>query len=226
MIRITDQQLKEIYPLSTAQNRAKYLEPLNEAMNRYSINTPIRINSFLAVIGHETGQLSRFTENLNYSAKGLRSVFGKYFPNEDIANKYAYNPKLIANKVYANRMGNGSESSGDGYKYRGRGAIQITGKDGYKRATNEMYGLPIGTDFVLEPDLLETPEFSIESAAWWWVTIKNPITANKASDILANYVGQDAEYANFTKIVKIVNGGTNGLAERWEIYKRAKNIIK
>lgn len=225
MEKLTEEKLRAVYPLSTAENRAKYLEPLNFAFVRYAIDTPARVRAFLAVIGHETAQLRVVMENLNYSADGLRKVFGKYFPTTEMANRYARKPEKIANRVYAGRMGNGPESSGDGWKYRGRGLIQLTGKDNYTKATNSMYGLPMGVDFVTDPDLLATPEYATQSAAWFWCTVKNPITANEAADALAIAQNEEVEYAAFKKIVRIVNGGTNGLSERWELYKSAKKVI-
>jgi putative chitinase len=165
---ITDNQLAALFPLSTAENRAKYLGPLNSAFVRYGIDTPPVLRAFLAIIGVETGQLRVVTENLNYSAVGLRNIFGKYFPTAELANQYACRPEKIANRVYGGRMGNGPESSGDGWKYRGRGLIQLTGKDNYTQASNGMYALPMGVDFVAEPDLIATPEYAAQSAAWFF----------------------------------------------------------
>jgi putative chitinase len=217
MIQLTDKQLVAVFPLSTAANRAKYLGPLNDAFTGYGVNTLPRLRAFLAIVGIETGQLRAVTENLNYSADGLRKTFGKYFPTAELANLYARQPEKIANRVYGGRMGNGQESSGEGWKYRGRGLIQLTGKDNYAAASNGMYALPMGVDFVDEPDLIATPEYAAQSAAWFF-------EMSKAADA-ADKLDTSDEYEAFKKIVRIVNGGYNGLAERWEMYKRAKMVI-
>lgn len=216
-MQLTDKQLAAVFPQSSSESRAKYLGPLNAAFFRYSINSLCRARAFLAIIGVETGQLRTVVENLNYSADGLRKVFGKYFPTTELATKYARNPEKIANRVYGGRMGNGDESSGEGWKYRGRGLIQMTGKNNYTEATRDMYALPMGVDFAREPDLIATPEYAAQSAAWFF----EKAGANKLADQLVGGV----EYETFKKIVQIINGGTNGLAERWEIYQRAKKAL-
>jgi len=206
--------LKNIYPVSFMANRIKYGIELDNAMSRYKINTLNRKRSFLAQLGHECAQLSTFNENLNYSASALRSIFGKYFPNDAIALRYSHKPMSIANRIYANRMGNGNEQSGDGWKYRGRGGIQITFKDNYKDATEKM---DLGVNFVLEPELLSTPKFAITSAAWWWF--------NNGLNELADKLGGSEDTAIFIKITRRVNGGENGLNDRLDIYKRTKIFI-
>lgn len=209
--------LKQIYPNSTEANREMYEKPLSMAMMRYNVNNPNRIRAFLAQVGHESGQLSAVVENLNYSAKALRSVFGKYFKTDAEAEQYARKPEAIANVVYANRMGNGDTESGDGWKYRGRGLIQLTGKNNYDKATNEMYALPLGVDFVDEPDLLATPEYAAQSAAWYWET--NGLNA------LADQLGGADDTEVFKAITKRINGGYNGLDDRLAMYGRAKTVI-
>lgn len=209
--------LKQIFPNSTEENRGKYEKPLSMAMMRYNISTPNRIRAFLSQIGHESRQLSAVVENLNYSAKALRSVFGKYFKTDAEAEQYARNPEAIANVVYANRLGNGDTASGEGWKYRGRGLIQLTGKSNYDKATNEMYALPMGVDFVDEPDLLATPEYAAQSAAWFWET--NGLNA------LADQLGGADDTDVFKAITKRINGGYNGLSDRMAIYERAKTVI-
>ena len=186
-------------------------------MIRYDINNPNRIRAFLAQIGTESGQLSAVSENLNYSAAGLRKIFGKYFPTDELANAYARQPEKIANKVYANRLGNGDEKSGDGWKYRGRGLIQITGKSNYTEADQKMYGLPMGVDLVMEPELLATPEYAAQSAAWWW--------DNAGLNALADQLGGADDTEVFKKITKRINGGYNGLDERLKLYENAKKVI-
>lgn len=209
--------LKQIFPNSTEENREKYAKPLSMAMMRYNISTPNRIRAFLAQIGHESEQLSAVVENLNYSAKALRSVFGKYFKTDAEAEQYARKPEAIANVVYANRMGNGDTASGEGWKFRGRGLIQLTGKNNYDKATNEMYALPMGVDFVDEPDLLATPEYATQSAAWFWET--NGLNA------LADQLGGADDTEVFKAITKRINGGYNGLDDRLAMYERAKTVI-
>lgn len=209
--------LKQIFPNSTEENRAKYASPLRLAMMRYNIDNPNRIRAFLAQIGHESGQLSTVVENLNYSAKALRSVFGKYFKTDAEAQQYARKPEAIANVVYANRLGNGDTKSGDGWKYRGRGLIQITGKSNYNEASQKMYALPLGVDFVDEPELLATPEYAAQSAAWWW--------ENAGLNAIADGLGGANDIEVFKQITKRVNGGYNGLDDRLAIYERAKTVI-
>jgi putative chitinase len=209
--------LKQIFPNSTEENRAKYASPLPLAMIRYNIDNPNRIRAFLAQIGHESGQLSAVVENLNYSAKALRSVFGKYFKTDAEAEQYARKPEAIANVVYANRLGNGDTKSGDGWKYRGRGLIQITGKSNYNEASQKMYALPLGVDFVDEPELLATPEYAAQSAAWWW--------ENAGLNAIADGLGGANDTEVFKQITKRVNGGYNGLDDRLAIYERAKTVI-
>lgn len=209
--------LKQIFPNSTEENRAKYASSLRLAMMRYNIDNPNRIRAFLAQIGHESGQLSAVVENLNYSAKALRSVFGKYFKTDAEAEQYARKPEAIANVVYANRLGNGDTKSGDGWKYRGRGLIQITGKSNYNEASQKMYALPLGVDFVDEPELLATPEYAAQSAAWWW--------ENAGLNAVADGLGGANDTEVFKQITKRINGGYNGLDDRLAIYERAKTVI-
>lgn len=209
--------LEKIYPDSTKENREKFANALKLAMMRYNIDNVNRSRAFLAQIGAESGQLRAVVENLNYSAKGLRSIFGKYFKTDAEAEQYARKPEAIANVVYANRLGNGDTESGDGWKYRGRGLIQLTGKSNYEKATNEMYALPLGVDFVDEPDLLATPEYAAQSAAWFW----EAHGLNALSDQLGGVDDADV----FKQITKRINGGYNGLEERTALYERAKTVI-
>lgn len=216
---ITDAILAGIYPNSTKENRVRYVAHLEEAMRMYGITTTNRIRAFLAQIGVESGQLKAVEENLNYSADGLRKTFSKYFPTQALANAYARQPKKIANRVYANRLGNGDESSGDGWKYRGRGLIQITGKSNYLALDNGMMSqIPIGTDFTDEPDLLTQPAYACQSAAAWW---------RKAGlNTLADKLGGSNDADIFKQITKKINGGYNGLAQRQKLYSLAKKYIK
>lgn len=133
------------------------------AMTRFKINTPLRQAAFLSQLGHESAGLSVLEENLNYSKDGLRRIFGKYFPTDSIAAQYARQPQKIANLVYANRMGNGPESSGDGWKFRGRGPLQVTGKDNYTWLSKE-----IGIDLLSDPGKLCDPLIGSAAAGLFW----------------------------------------------------------
>lgn len=143
MAEISKQQLNAIMTHASEENIERYLPALNEALPKYGIDTPMRVAHFIAQIAHESGSLTHSIENLNYSSVALRSVFGKYFTSDEIAEEYHRKPENIANIVYANRMGNGDTESGDGWRYRGRGLIQLTGKDNYS-----LCGKAIGVDLV------------------------------------------------------------------------------
>jgi len=175
---------------------------------KFQINTPLRLAHFLAQCGHESGGFRVTSENLNYSAKGLNGIFKKYFPTEAAAAAYARNPQKIANKVYANRMANGSEASGDGYKFRGRGYIQLTGRDNYTQ-----FGKAIGEDIASNPDKVSS-QYALLSAAWFWS--KNGL--NKLAD-------GGAGDTVVTSITKRVNGGTIGLADRIKHFKEYYHLL-
>ena len=183
----------------------EYIDALNKVLPENGIDTPLRVAHFLAQVIHESGHFRTNVENLNYSASALQSVFKKYFPNETLANQYARQPEKIANRVYANRMGNGDEASGDGWKYRGRGLIQLTGFNNYKQCKDEMK-----IDIVKNPDLLLVPEYSLKSACWFW---------NK------NNLNQYADKDDIKTITKRINGGENGLEDRTNNLKKAKAIL-
>ena len=208
--------LIKIYPNCKENNIERYSDELASAMARYGIDNVNRMRAFLAQIGHESAQLCAVVENLKYSAKGLRALFGKYFPTDEVAKEYEYQPEKIANIIYANRMGNGDVASGDGWKYKGRGLIQLTGKDNYKKATERMYALPVGVDFVLQPELLETPKYAAQSAAWFW--------ASNGLNSLADQL-QKNEINVFKQITKRINGGYNGFTDRLWLYNNAKKYI-
>lgn len=209
-MEITCDTLRKIYPQS--KSIARYCEALHQAMSECGIDTAARACAFLAQVGHESAQLNRIEENLNYSAQALRKVFPKYFRTPQEASSYAHHPERIANRVYANRMGNGSEESGDGWKFRGRGLIQITGRDNYVSMSALM-----GKDLTVWPDALLMPLDACRSAALWWKA--NGLNA------LADKLAAD-ERKTFETITKRVNGGLNGLEDRWAIYLRAKSAIK
>ena len=178
-----------------------------ETAEKFQINTPIRLAHFLAQCGHESAGFKVAQENLNYSAKGLLGIFKKYFPTEDLAKQYERKPEKIANRVYANRMGNGDEASGDGFKYRGRGFIQLTGKDNYTA-----FGKSIGVDIASNPELVAT-KYPLLSAAWFFS--KNCL---KKCDLGA---GNDAVLA----VTKCVNGGTIGLEDRTKHFNEYYQLL-
>ena len=178
---------------------------LCEILPEYEINTPQRVAAFLAQCAHESGGFKFLKENLNYRAASLRKVFPKYFPDDAIAARYANKPEMIANRVYGNRMGNGDEASGDGFRYCGRGLIQLTGKENY---TN--FGNSIGKSADQVIEYLKTLEGALESACWYW----NSRKINAACD--AN---------DITKMTKLVNGGTIGLADRKKHYDHNLTVL-
>lgn len=199
---ITRDILKKCLPNATTQACEAFAEPLTRACEKYEINTPQRLAAFIAQIGHESGNLRFVKENLNYSAQGLRKTFPKYFPDDQIAEKYERKPEAIANRVYANRMGNGSEESGDGWKYRGRGLIQLTGRENYQKCM---------TDFgITDPSYFETPEGAVHSACWFWNT-------RKLNDV--------ADTGDIKKMTKIINGGSIGLEDRIKHYDHALKVL-
>ena len=180
---------------------------LKAAMAYYKM-TPERAAHFFAQTAHETGGFKAFSENLNYSAQGLQGTFGKYFPGT-LEESYARNPEKIANRVYADRMGNGAEASGDGWKYRGRGALQLTGKSNYTNFTKF-----IGEDCVANPDLVAT-KYPLASAAFFF-------DSNK----LWSICDKGADDATVTAVTKRVNGGTIGLPDRIKHFNEYYNLLK
>jgi putative chitinase len=182
-----------------------YYEPLMNAMSEFGIDTKKRQVMFLAQVMTESGSLSVVVENLNYSAPGLRNTFGKYYRTDAEAAAHARQPIKIASRVYANRMGNGDERSQEGWKYRGRGLIQITGKNNY-----DNFGESIKMDIDSNVGFLETPEGAARSAAWFW-------------DV--NNLNRFADAGDIVGCSKAVNGGTNGLEERKKFYARGMQAI-
>ncbi len=174
-------------------------------LNSYHVNTPLRLAHFMAQIEHESG-LKPISENLNYSAEGLRKTFPKYFPTIISANTNARKPQQIANIVYANRMGNGNIFSGDGFKYRGRGFIQITGKSNYTVLSKDTR-----IDFLNNPDLLLQEANSMISALWFW-------NKNKLNDL--------ADKNDIKAVTKRINGGFNGLEHRIQLFNKWYELLK
>jgi putative chitinase len=184
------------------------IQMIPDTAAKFQINTPLRLAHFLAQCGHESGGFKVTQENLNYSAKGLMGIFKKYFPTEAIANAYQRQPQKIANKVYANRMSNGDEASGDGFKFRGRGYIQLTG-----RANYTAFGKSIGEDIASNPDVV-SGKYALLSAAWFW--------SNNGLNKLADGGATDPLV---TSITKRVNGGTIGLPDRIKHFKEYYHLL-
>lgn len=175
---------------------------------KFNITTPLRLAHFLAQCGHESGGFKAVTENVNYSADGLKKIFGKYFPG-NLNESYARNPEKIASRVYADRMGNGNEASKDGFKFRGRGYIQLTGKSNY---TN--FAKFIGEDTVANPDLVAT-KYPLASAAFFFDSNKLWSICDKGADV-----------ATVTAVTKRVNGGTIGLEDRIKHFNEYYSLLK
>jgi putative chitinase len=201
---ITEDQIKSNYSSADDDIVTALVSSLDTLAKNYEINSPLRLAHFLAQSAHESGGFRVVEENLNYSADGLLGIFGKYFKDKD-PEQYARNPEKIANVVYASRMGNGDTSSGDGYMFRGRGLIQLTGRSNYTAMANDM---GVGVDDIV--GYLGTPEGAVESAAWFWH--KNGL--NKLADA-----------DDVTAVTKKVNGGTIGLEDRMKHTEDFKQIL-
>ena len=196
---VTSEQLKKLHI------GEQWLDALNETFARFDISTPIRQASFIGQCSHECGNFKTLEENLNYRAETLMKLWKNRFPTMEIANEYARNPKKIANKVYASSMGNRDESSGDGFRFRGRGCIQLTGHANYFHA-----GQACGEDFVMNPDLVATPRYAAMTAGWFWDTHK---------------LNQYADRTDFLMMTKKINGGTIGLDDRIRHINHALDIL-
>lgn len=198
--------LQALCPKTRSSILEQFVEPLLDVADYYEItHTNERVAAFLAQLAHESGGFNFIKENLNYGAKGLMTTFKKYFPTEELAKQYERKPEMIANRVYANRMGNGPETSGDGWKFRGRGLIQLTGKDNYTRFAS---GLEISIDECV--DYLETPAGACSSAGWFWDN---------------NSLNAYCDRGDFLGLTKRINGGTNGLADRQHHYDVALQTL-
>jgi putative chitinase len=201
-MEITQQQLSSMLPGNPYIEH--WCEALNKILPDYEINTPARIAAFVAQTAHESGGYTALHENLNYKAESLCRVWPKYF-NSGNANDYAHQPEKIANRAYANRMGNGDEASGDGWKYCGRGLIQLTGKSNYQAFADS-----IETDISEIPAFLQTFEGAIQSACWFWEN---------------NNLNRWADAGDIEKMTKIINGGTLGLEDRKRHYEHALHVL-
>ena len=202
MRMISKQQLSLI--LKQNKEIDKWLDLINEILPKYKINTDLRVAAFLSQMGHESSDFVILTENLNYTAPRLLKVFPRHF-NEANVNDYAGQPEKIANKVYGNRMANGPESSGDGWRFRGRGIIQLTGRENYARQAKRM-GMALD-EFV---QFVITPKGALESACVFWVE---------------NGLNELADKGDVLSITKRINGGTNGLKDRQTRYENAIKVL-
>ena len=182
-----------------------WAEPLTEVFHRYEINTPARQAAFIGQCAHESMNFKTLEENLNYSAEALMKTWPSRFPTMEIAKQYARNPEKIANKVYGGRMGNGTEETGDGWLYHGRGLIQLTGKDNYTLASDAL-----GMDFVHSPDYILVPKYAALTAGWYW---------NKRQ------LNKEADAKDYTAMTKKINGGTIGLDDRIAHIQHAQEAL-
>lgn len=179
-----------------------------QIVSKYNIDEPLRLAHFLAQLAHESGNFTAVVENLNYSSDGLLKTFPKYFKDRATADQYARNPQKIGSRVYANRMGNGDEASGDGFKYRGRGYLQLTGKDNYKA-----FSAFIGQDCVADPTLVAN-RYPMDSAVWFF-------DVNKIWDICDKGAGEDVVKA----VTRKVNGGLNGIDDRLKKFNLYNSLL-
>ena len=178
---------------------------LNTTFDRFDISNPLRQAAFIGQAGHESGNFKMLNENLNYRAETLMKVWPKRFPTLEFAKQYERDPKKIANSVYANRMGNRDEASGDGWRFRGRGCIQLTGSSSYFHA-----GKALGVDFWANPDLVSTPQYAALTAGWFWDTHK---------------LNQYADSRDYKTMTKKINGGFIGLDDRIKHINHAIEVL-
>lgn len=207
-MRITEQQLLHMLPHSRPVAES-FLPALNGAVSQWEIDRPLRLAAFIAQVGHESAHLCCLVENLNYSAEALLRIWPKRF-DAQTAEACARQPEKIANHVYSARMGNGPADSGDGWRYRGRGLIQLTGRDNYRAATQAL-GLPLEE----QPELLEEAEAAAQSAAWWWAS---------------HGLNELADAQRIADIGSIINTGqpgrvAHGAAQRMALYQRALEVL-
>jgi putative chitinase len=202
-MQLTLQQLKQLLPKN--QHVDHWHHVLEQLFQDYEINTPQRIAAFIAQCAHESAEFAIIKENLNYKWESLRKIFSKYFPTDELAQQYAHQQEKIANRIYANRMGNGSEESGDGYRYCGRGLIQLTGKSNYQAFADSLE-----MDVNDVPEYLATFEGAAQSACWFWEN---------------NNLNKFADTGDILKMTKVINGGTLGLEERKANYQHALNVL-
>jgi putative chitinase len=184
---------------------AEWVDALNETFSRFNITTNNQKAMFIGQCSHESGNFKMLQENLNYKAATLMKLWPKRFPTLEVANQYAGNARAIANKVYADRMGNRDEASGDGYRFRGKGLVQLTGHSNHFHA-----GKALGVDFVMQPDLVATPKYAALTAGWFWDTHK----LNPPADAL-----------DYNKITRTINGGLIGQEDRIKHVQQALAVL-
>ncbi len=201
-MQITEQQLRRAVPSVSSTNLPSFVKTFNEYAEKFGINTPLRVVHFLAQVFHESDNLRRREENLNYSADGLLKVFPKYFKSRTEALAYAHKPQAIANRVYASRMGNGNEASGDGWRFKGRGYIGTTGRANYQAYAKSEF---CKGDLMAHPEWLAQAPGDLKSALFFWY--KNGLNALADKD-------------DVNAVTKRVNGGYNGLANRGYLLRR------
>jgi len=201
----TEDAVRQLIP--KVKNFDEWYSNLLNILPEYDIDTSARVAAFMAQCGHESGGFTVMQENLNYSAKGLVGTFKKYFPTEAQAKLYERRPEMIANRVYANRMGNGDEASGEGWYFRGRGIVQITGKNNYTKCSQSLFESNV---LVENPDLLLETEYAIHSACWFWSAAR----LNELADV-----------GDMKTMTKRINGGFIGLEDRINHYNHAIEIL-
>ncbi len=203
---LTEAQLRQILPLLPLPKLQQYLPHLNAAMQVYEVNTMPRTAAFVAQTAHESAQYTRLLESLFYTkAAGLMATWPKRFPTEASALPFVRNEEKLANFVYANRMGNGDGASGDGFRYRGRGIIQLTGREKYR-----ITGAALGDDLVGSPELAQTPEVAFKAAGLFWMSSR---------------LNELADAGDFRTITQRINGGQNGAADRLKYFETAKRVL-
>jgi putative chitinase len=200
---LTAEQLAKLCPKADLKVLKEFADALNAQLENGGLNSNKRLRHFLAQCAHESAGFTRFRENLKYSEEGLRKTFAKYF-DAKTAHEYARKEEKIANRVYANRLGNGNEDSGDGWRYRGRGIIQLTGRSNYKT-----FGPKVGADLEAHPEDAETPAVAVKVALAYW------------ND---RHLSEKADADDVVGITKGINGGTIGLEERKALLEKAKKI--
>jgi putative chitinase len=202
-MQITREQLQQIIPRNPYIDQ--WCSALNQLLPDYGIDTPQRVAAFLAQCAHESGNFVFLKENLNYKWASLRKVFPKYFPTDELAQAYEKQPERIANRIYGSRMGNGDEASGDGFRYCGRGLIQLTGRNNYEAFADSIESTPEEVSAYLE-----TFEGAVQSACWFWET---------------NNLNQFADTDDIKTMTRRINGGFIGLEDRIKHYEHAKHVF-
>ena len=212
-MEITNEQLKNIYSCSTQIDRTRYLRYINKYAKQFGIDNTVRMSAFLAQIGYESSQLKNIQENINYNDDVLEDTFYKDFESLRIKKSLVEPTTLYtltksrANRIYANKMGNGDEESGDGWKYRGRGLIRIIGKNSYSQMTKDL-----AEDFITDPNLLLFPKYTVLSAFWYWETNE-----------LNRYSTLNEE--DFKTLTRQISGNLNGYGVRFNLWTRAKKVL-